>query len=417
MPMLRSIAWGVNPLPRRDFISKAARSLAAVQLGLQGGMAFSQAPSASLRVSSVAPASTQPHSQDKSVIFYDDFAKVPEEGQAYFEYVDEKGSFLWTADEGLAGGAMRCQFEKGQVSAGRLHVLFGKNPFERGLQHDETFREIYWRVYVKHEAGWEGNPAKLARCTCMAGRDYSQGFIAHVWGGRGDALCIDPATGIRDGQKITTRYNDFDRLKWLGSRNGPTPVFSASESGRWVCIESHIKLNTPGQSDGVFELWVDGKIEATRVDLDWHGTWTEYAINAVFLENYWNQGSVKRQSRWFDNFVISTKPIGPIIAASPVKISRTQPALELSWEVEISPDLEGRDIVWKSKPVEAKAGHLIVDAEHGGFAGTRSGKSALADGVSHWLRVREIGASVWSPWHAPFIYSGTPLAHPIQSTK
>src|ERR1051326_2135274 len=167
---------------------------------------------------------------------------------------------------------MRCQFEKGQVSAGSLKALFGKNPFGKGVHLQETFREIYWRVYVKHEAGWEGNPAKLARATCLASADWTQGFIAHVWGGKGDALCIDPATGITDNRKVTTKYNDFDKLRWLGLRQGQTPIFSPAESGRWVCVESHIRLNTPGKADGIFELWLDGKMEAARNDLDWQGT-------------------------------------------------------------------------------------------------------------------------------------------------
>ena len=46
-----------------------------------------------------------------------------------------------------------------------------KNPFGKGIRSQETFREIYWRVYVKHETGWEGNPAKLGRATCLAGSD------------------------------------------------------------------------------------------------------------------------------------------------------------------------------------------------------------------------------------------------------
>ena len=85
---------------------------------------------------------------------------------------------------------------------------------------------------MKHEAGWEGSPAKLARATCLAGPDWSQGLIAHVWGGKDNVLCI----------------------------------------------ESHVTLNTPGARDGVFELWVDGKMEAARTDLDWHGGWSEYGI-------------------------------------------------------------------------------------------------------------------------------------------
>jgi hypothetical protein len=119
-------------------------------------------------VASVTPAPDQPQAQDKAVIFCEDFDRLPDWGTRFFEYVPEKESFVWTPDTGLHGGAMRCQFDKGQVSAGSLKVLFGKNPFGRGVRRDETFRDIYWRVNVKHEPGWEGNPAKLARATCLA---------------------------------------------------------------------------------------------------------------------------------------------------------------------------------------------------------------------------------------------------------
>ena len=197
---------------RRNFLRLTAFGLAVAWAVFTGGLAVAQvtqvAPSA-LRVSSVTPAAVQPHGQDRAVIFYDDFSQAPTEPVRYNEVVSDKGSFIWTPDDGLSGGSMRCQFEKDQVSAGYLHVLLGRNPIGQGHRPEETFREIYWRVYVKHEPGWEGNPAKLARATCMAGRDYSQGMIAHVWGGKGDVLCIDPATGIRDSHKV----NPLQRLR------------------------------------------------------------------------------------------------------------------------------------------------------------------------------------------------------------
>jgi hypothetical protein len=297
---------------------------------------------------------------------------------------------------------MRCQFDQGQVTAGSLKVLFGRNPFGRGIRADETFNEIYWRVYVKHEAGWQGNPAKLARATCLAARDWSQGFIAHVWGGKGDVLCIDPATGIRDNQRVTTGYNDFPHLKWLGLRQGETPIFNPTESGRWVCVESHVKLNSPGKSDGVFELWLDGKLEAARTNLDWHGKWTDYGINAVFLENYWNQGSAKKQARWFDNFVISTKPIGPITALRPPTVVRTEGGTNAGWEVEVATDPNGADIIWKSHAVDVSRVDVVVDQGHGTFSGGGVGKLALEAGATHWVRVREVGQADWSFWHMPF---------------
>ncbi len=163
-----------------------------------------------------------------------------------------------------------------------------------------------------------------------------------------------------------------------------------------------MKLNTPGARDGVFELRIDGKPEAARTDLDWHGTWADYAINAVFLENYWNHGSVKRQARWFDDFVISTKPIGPITAMRPVTIVRTGSAETWAWEAQVATDPDGKDIVWASKPVEGSSVSLTVDGAHGAFTGSCARRQALDVGPTYWVRVREVGQTDWSPWHTPF---------------
>jgi ubiquinone/menaquinone biosynthesis C-methylase UbiE len=368
-----------------------------------------------IRVDFVSPLRPQPTAQNTATIFYDNFDQPGDLRSRYFEYGDANGSFVWSENEGYGGrGAMRCTFDKGQVTAGNLKVLFGRNPLGRGIRQNETFREIYWRVYVKHEAGWQGNPAKLARATCLAGRDWSQGFIAHVWGGKGDVLCIDPATGIRDSQKVTTKYNDFDNLRWLGLQNAKTPIFSPAESGRWVCVESGIYLNTPGQKDGAFALWIDGKLEAMRYNLDWHGAWSDYAINAVFLENYWNQGSVKKQSRWFDEFAISTQRVGPITASVTPSFTRTTGTDVAAWEAQVTADESGEDVLWTSKTTDGATKTLTIDAEHGTFAGSYKGLQALAPGAMYWLRQRQrLSSGVWSQWtawHSPFLTPPPPTA-------
>jgi hypothetical protein len=69
-------------------------------------------------------------------------------------------------------------------------------------------------------------------------------------------------------------------------------------------------LNDPGQSNGIQEFWIDGALEARRQDLNFVMSYAGYAINAVFFENHWNTGSPKLQERYFDNIVVSTRPIG-----------------------------------------------------------------------------------------------------------
>jgi len=51
-------------------------------------------------------------------------------------------------------------------------------------------------------------------------------------------------------------------------------------------------------------------LEARIEKLDWQRTFTEYGINTVFLENYWNDGSPQPQERYFDNFIVSAQRIG-----------------------------------------------------------------------------------------------------------
>jgi hypothetical protein len=80
--------------------------------------------------------------------------------------------------------------------------------------------------------------------------------------------------------------------------------------GRWYCVEAHAALNDAGLANGVFELWVNGNLEAKGTGLNFVGTFSGYGINAVFFENYWNKGAPATQERYFDNIVVSTQRIG-----------------------------------------------------------------------------------------------------------
>lgn len=256
-------------------------------------------------------------------IWCDDFEDGIPMQQKYFEFSDNDGDFAVLPFVGRdSTHGIRIIWQPGEISAGGMKKSFGRTPSayigKYSAYPDSSFDEIYWRIDVKLTEGWiGGGPAKLSRALCIANENWATGMMAHLWSGGKDNLFLgmDPASGIsKEGLLAATKYNDFDNLRWLGWKPGITDIYNSVNSGKWYCIEGHVKLNTPGQSDGIFEFSIDDTLQAGTYNLNWHGTWNSnqdnFKINAVFFENYWNSGSPVLQERYFDNIVISTKRIG-----------------------------------------------------------------------------------------------------------
>lgn len=255
-------------------------------------------------------------------IFCDDFEQDIPFDKKYFEYNNNAGDFIRMQNVGRDSSfGMRVRWQTGEVGAGSLSKSFGKTPDgyigKNASSPDEDFDEIYWRMDVKSQPGWTGNgPDKLSRALCLANSNWAEGMMAHLWAGGSNKvfLGMDPASGIGlDGKLKSTKYNDFPNLRWLGFKPGNIEIFSTENSGKWYCVVGHVKLNTPGEKDGIFEFWINDTLQASSTNLDWHSTWNNdpnnMHINAVFFENYWNSGSPVEQERYFDNIVIGTKEI------------------------------------------------------------------------------------------------------------
>jgi len=358
------------------------------------------------RIASVVMAAPQPHATDHAVIWYDDF----DDPQRQRQYPEQSGELTAAEHFGAGGRSLEMFYARGQRGTGGRKIFFGDSPTHRRqrLRSGESFDEIYWRIYLKHPTDWRGGgPAKLSRATSLVPPGWRQAMIAHVWSS-GEALTLDPATGVRDGQVVTTRYNDFPNLRWLG--NKPASNFAlhgADGRGWWVCVEARVKLNTPGQQDGLNQLCIDGRLEAERRGLDWRGTYQDYGINAIFLEAYWNEGSPVDQSRWIDNFVVSTQPIGPVVCDPYPELLKTPyagPADQQAWQVEVAADDRGASVVWHSGEIRTPR-KVRVDTHNGVFTGALSSRTQLAPGGTYYCRVRQQsnqGAwSAWSPWHQP----------------
>jgi hypothetical protein len=176
------------------------------------------------RIESVVMSQPQPHESDSAVIWYDDF-----DGPAK-AYTESQGELDSREAYGGRGRSMLGFYEQGKQGVGNRKVFFGDSPTGKVVRRGEHFDDIYWRVYVKHQHGWTGGgPDKLSRATSIASPNWTQAMIAHVWSS-GEALTLDPASGVRGDQVVTGRYNDFGNLHRLGNNSCLITVKALSSS-------------------------------------------------------------------------------------------------------------------------------------------------------------------------------------------
>jgi hypothetical protein len=113
-----------------------------------------------------------------------------------------------------------------------------------------------------------------------------------------------------------TRNYFVEHLKWNedGSFNTALPGMSqnvgtavAARLGQWDHLKLFVKPNTPGQSNGIVRLWVNGvlKTEYTSVALREN---TRYMPNKLIMSNYVNVTNTSGVQRWDNWYLGETDP-------------------------------------------------------------------------------------------------------------
>lgn len=249
-------------------------------------------------------------------IWCDDFEDSTPLSSKYYDFDGDNGDMTRISSQKKSGNwSLRGRWQAGEDDAGHFMRTFGRNPVNSQSHSSEDFREIYWRHYFKLQDGFVGRPDKFTRIFVFTSTNWAQAMISHIWLDENarEKLMQDPASGVSGGTVVTTGWNDFAHLQWLGGTVGETTL----EDGRWYCLEGHVKLNDPGYSNGIAEFWLDGNLEARRTNLNFVGTYTGYALNTLSFEHYWNAGSPVQQDRYFDALVISRSRIGCLDTSPP----------------------------------------------------------------------------------------------------
>mgnify|MGYP004702894625 CR=1 FL=1 len=234
--------------------------------------------------------SNEPFSFQKylsSLIWEDDFE---DELNLNTKYEDVSINGLSVTQEDAFDGkySLEQKYTQGQVDAGWICKVNNQGYPDH----------IFMRWYHKFEDGFEGFPPKMARIRHRDRQTWKTSYAVHCWITNEGEVVLDVSA------KNSSQANSAGYLPI--ARSG----FKLNENtGNWVCFEMEVKLNSPETKDGLYRLWINDELRIERLNVDLRGNTSE-KINELMLDCYWNNGSPRAQSRFYDDFVISENKIG-----------------------------------------------------------------------------------------------------------
>ena len=173
----------------------------------------------------------------------------------------------------------------------------------------QNYTELYLRWYLRLSSNWVGTGCAGGQCNTKGPIVNGSGFSlgSAVYHMQDSQNVNSPNYGIK-----TTKETNWDDT--LIFQNVGTPV--TWQNDRWYCVESHVKLNTPGQANGLAEMWIDDNQVINSPNHEFIGSSlsdpspSNYHWNFLFWSGSKYPSSAGTQYRWYDNIIASSQRIG-----------------------------------------------------------------------------------------------------------
>jgi hypothetical protein len=150
--------------------------------------------------------------------------------------------------------------------------------------------EVYLRLYSKFDAGGHiGN--KIAIINLTDGVNNTKHYQVYIHTGHGGGYGVD--------------HSYFSQWRFFAlAQNQGTPVLP--RPGQWDKLKLYVRLNTPGQSNGIIRFWVNDQLKLQYTNLNIREN-TSYGLNKLNLSTYQPADrAVTNGVQWHDQFLLST---------------------------------------------------------------------------------------------------------------
>lgn len=173
--------------------------------------------------------------------------------------------------------------------------------------------DLYVSYWVKFGPGFDfvrgGKLPGLAGGTANTGGSTNQNAIPNGYDGWSARMMWRPQGYAvqyvyHPDQPNTTGGQDF---RWdLNGQRYFTP-------GQWHKVETRIKMNTPGVRNGIVQAWFDGVLALDRRNVRFRDISTlgidQFLFCTIFGGSDATWATTKEEFSYFDNFIVSTRPI------------------------------------------------------------------------------------------------------------
>lgn len=213
--------------------------------------------------------------------------------------------------EPFDGPSLKVLIKKGKNQGLNEHIRLSKNGREP--------EEAYFRYYLRFGENWNpssggGKLPGFSGTYDRAGWGGRRSDGTNGWSARGQFFGYKESSSALAALRGIGSYVYYGGMRstygepW-GWNLGPTGLL---QKNRWYSIEQHVKLNTPGSSNGVFRTWVDGKLAFEKTGVDFRSV-PDLKIESVWMNVYHGgtQPAPQDLVLYIDNVVVATSYIGP----------------------------------------------------------------------------------------------------------
>jgi len=172
----------------------------------------------------------------------------------------------------------------------------------------QDYDELYSSFYIKYKDPFEfrlgGKVPGMCGEACNSGGNIPDGTD----GFGGIMMWRD------DGRVVQYVYHPDQPGQWGDDMRWELGGQRYFEPGTWHRIENYIKINTPGQYDGIIKGWFDGELALERTGMRFR-TVDTWAVNSFFFQTHFGGSGSEWEPKtdqyiYFDEFVVSTERLG-----------------------------------------------------------------------------------------------------------